>query len=132
MLSALSIPATGPIGIFAAAYGAIGASGNITAGLLQLGGAITGEVARLNQAASVVTTLTTAGGFSVWLATGGDIEAANTAANFESLGTAGVNGGMTGHFLAKGATWLEKVFLSTDFGRTIVDTVGLNGNASCR
>jgi len=70
--SALSIPVTGPLGAVGAAYGAIGASGNIAAGGLQLVGAATGNLRAFGEAANVATTLTTVGGFTVSLATRGN------------------------------------------------------------
>ena len=129
--SALSIPVTGPLGAVGAAYGAIGASGNIAAGGLQLVGAATGNLRTFGEAANVATTLTTVGGFTVSLATRGNMEAASMAASFESLGTAGVNGGMTGHLIDQGATLMQKVFLSTELGQSIADALGLNTGGSC-
>lgn len=77
-----------------AAYGLVGASGNLTAGLIQLTGAITGDVNQASQMANAASTVTTAGGFIMLMITKGDLEATSTAAAFESLGTAGYNGGL--------------------------------------
>jgi hypothetical protein len=129
--SALSIPVTGPLGAVGAAYGAIGASGNIAAGGLQLVGAATGNLRAFGEAANVATTLTTVGGVTISLMTRGNMEAASMAASFESLGTAGVNGGMTGHFIDQGATLMQKVLLSTELGQSVADALGLNTGGSC-
>ena len=94
-------------------------------------GAATGNLRTFGEAANVATTLTTVGGFTVSLATRGNMEAASMAASFESLGTAGVNGGMTGHLIDQGATLMQKVFLSTELGQSIADALGLNTGGSC-
>jgi RHS repeat-associated protein len=130
--SALSTPVTGTLGAVGTAYGLIGASGNIAAGALQLAGAITGNVRGFGEAANAASTLTTAGGLTVFLVTRGNLSAASTAASFESLGTAGVNGGATGHFIDQGATLAQKFLLSTELGQNLAEVAGLNISGSCR
>jgi hypothetical protein len=61
----------------------------------------------------------------------GDLEKASLAASFESIGTAGVNGGLTGHFIEEEATSLEKRFLATDLGQSVADALGLGTSGSC-
>ena len=41
------------------------------------------------------------------------------ASSFESLGTAGVNGGMTGHFIDQGATLMQKVLFQPNWGKAL-------------
>jgi hypothetical protein len=131
-VSAISAPVTGPVGVAGAIYGAIGAAGNITAGGLQLAGAITGNVSQANAGANVLTTVTTLGGFTVLAATRGNLEAASAAANFESLGTAGVNGGMTGHLIDEGATFTQRLLLSAELGQNTAEAAGISTDGSCQ
>jgi hypothetical protein len=98
---------------------------------LQLAGAATGNVRGFGEAANVASTLTTAAGFTVWVGSGGNIEAASTAASFESLGTAGVNGGITGRLIDRGATLVQKVVLSSELGQSVADILGLNTGGTC-
>jgi hypothetical protein len=81
--------------------------------------------------ANVAATITTAAGYTTLVATKGDLEAASTAAAFESLGTAGLNGGLTGKFIDEGANYLQKTLLSTDLGQSLADALGINTSLTC-
>ena len=81
--------------------------------------------------ANVASTITTAAGLTTLLATNGDLEAASSAAAFESLGTSGFNGGLTGHFIDEGANSLQKIFLSTDLGQSLADVLGIDTTPGC-
>lgn len=130
-LSGASTPATGPLGGVGAAYLGIGAAGNISAGAIQLIGAITGNVNGTGQAATAATTATSVLGLGALLATGGNLQTASNWANIESLGTAGLNGGMTGHLVDQAATFAQKLFLSAELGQNAADAVGLNTGGTC-
>jgi hypothetical protein len=130
-LSGASTPATGPLGGIGAAYLGIGAAGSISAGAIQLIGAITGNVNGTGQAATAATTATSVLGLGALLATGGNLETASNWANIESLGTAGLNGGMTGHLIDQAATFVQKLFLSAELGQNAADVVGLNTGGTC-
>ncbi len=129
--SAASAAVTGPLGVAGTAYGMIGASGNLTAGIVQILGGITGNIRVANETANVVTTTTTVGGLAVLLATRGNLSAASAAASFESLGTAGVNGGLTGHLIDEGATLIQKALLTAELGQNAADAVGIETGGSC-
>ncbi len=129
--SVASVPISGPLGVAGAIYGLIGASGNIAAGFLQIAGAATGNIQRANEAANIATTTTTIGGFIVYLATNGNLNAASTAAGVESLGTAGVNGGLTGHLIDQAANSTQKLLLSTELGQNAADAVGVDTTGTC-
>jgi hypothetical protein len=130
-LSGASTPATGPLGAVGAAYLGIGAAGNISAGALQLIGAITGNISQTGQGATLATTVTTIGGYGALVATHGNLETASGWATAESLGTAGFNGGMTGHLIDQAATFAQKLFLAAELGQGAADAVGLNTGGSC-
>ena len=130
-LSGASTPATGPLGGVGLAYFGIGAAGNISAGSMQLIGAITGNLTGTGQAATTATTATSVLGLGALLVTRGNLETASSWANIESLGTAGFNGGMTGHLIDEAATFAQKLFLSAELGQNAADAVGLNPDGTC-
>jgi hypothetical protein len=117
--------------VLGAAYLSIGAAGNIAAGFSQLSGALTGNITDTGQAATVATTVTSVFGFGALVATRGNLQTASNAALFESAGTAGLNGGMTGHLIDQAASSFQKLFQAADFGQTAADAVGLNTTGSC-
>jgi hypothetical protein len=129
-LSALAAPETEGVSALGVAYGLIGASGNIAAGGAQLVGALTGQVQLANEAANVVSTVTTVAGLTTLLATG-DMEKASFMAGAESLFTAGYDGGATGHVIDEAANSLQSALLSTELGSTVLDTLGLSGTGGC-
>ena len=129
--SLASIPVTGPVGVAGAAYGIIGGVGNGTAGIVQVGGAIWGNTGTASNAANVLTTVTTLGGLITLIATKGDMQAASNAAAFESLGTAGLNGGATGHLIDHSATLVQKFLLGVDLAQTAADATGIPTDGSC-
>jgi hypothetical protein len=115
-VSFASTPGTGGAGVLGGIYGTIGAVGNVSAGILQLAGAATGDVSGFGEAANVATTMTTGLGFATLVATGGNMEAASAAASAESVGTAGVNGGLTGQLIDQGASDASKLLQGSDLG----------------
>jgi len=48
------------------------------------------------------------------------------------LGTAGLNGGLTGHLIDQGASFAQKAFSGADIAQNAADAAGLNTNGSCR
>lgn len=124
-----STPVTGDAGVLGGVYSVFGAIGNITAGGLQLAGAATGNVSGFSRGASVAATLTTAGGVAGFIASGGNMETASNFASLESLGTAGVNGGMTGQLIDQGASGASKLLEGSDLGQSMLDLLGIDDDA---
>jgi len=129
--SLASTPVTGPVGIAGAVYGIVGAAGNVAAAGIQFVGAISGYTRVADDSANVATTVTTLGGLATLVLTRGNLEKASLAASFESMGTSGVNGGMTGHLIDQTATSMQKLFLAADLGQNAADAVGLNTSGAC-
>jgi RHS repeat-associated protein len=128
---AASSAADGPLGAFGAAYLAYGASGNLTAGFLQLTGAITGRTRVMGDAATTATTVTTVFGMGAMIATRGNMEVAKGWATAESLGTSGLQGGMTGSLVDQGLSTSGKLFQAADLAQTGADAAGVNTDGSC-
>jgi hypothetical protein len=123
-----STPVTGGAGTAGGVYSTLGAIGKITAGGLQLAGAATGNVSGFGNGANVATTMTTAGGVAAFVVSGGDMSTASTFASLESLGTAGVNGGMTGQLIDE-ASYASKLLEGSELGQEVLDLLGIDDDS---
>ncbi len=127
----LSSVLDGPVGAATAGYLAIGATGNLIAAGAQLVGAFNGNLSGTGEVATLATTVTTGAGLAT-LAYTGNLETASTAASFESVGTAGLNGGMTGSLIDESASAVTNLLTLTDTAESIADLLGLNSTGACR
>jgi hypothetical protein len=126
-----SVATTGPLGVAGAIYLGVGAAGNFTAAGSQLIGAISGIVNASNQVATIAATATTGLGLGALAVTKGNLETASAWATAESLGTAGLGGGVSGHLIDEGATRLQKFFLASDIGQSAADATGVETGGHC-
>ncbi len=115
--SAAAIPATGGLSTAGVAYGYVSGSGNLAAGVIQLFGAASGKVSGADRGAQAVQSATSILGLStlVWKR---DLKLASDAAGFESLGTAGVGGGLAGRLV-------EGILEKSQFALDILELAGV-------
>lgn len=85
---------TGGLSLALGFYGIWSGSGNIAAGSAQLAGAFTCEFAAAEEASNTSGVFTTVFGMGTLVYTGGNMQAASTAANIEGLGLFGLSGGL--------------------------------------
>ena len=127
----LSTEATGPAGVAGAVYGGIGGAGNLTAAGADIYGAISGDVGAADKAAGVATTVTTVGGLTAFTVSGGNLEAGELGAEAETIGAAGVRGGITGRFVEKSLDSLAGTLQGYELGRSILDAIGITPGEDC-